>query len=154
MATRKKKTVTVPTVAMTAAPAKKGRPAVQSALPGLASAVAQQPVHYISGAPATHVTPIHTLPPLPLPGDVPGRRSLKETGVRRRFGELRAALTDGWEIVEPIFARPLWSASDDSATAFNFVLRREGVTRLLTVPEGRTVLRFVRDRQLVVDYRR
>lgn len=154
MATRKKKTATVQTVAMTAAPAKEGRPVVQSALPGLASVVAQQPAKYVSGAPAALAAPVHPLAALPLPADAPGHRSLKQTGVRRRFGELRAALTDGWEIVEPIFARPLWSASDDSTTAFNFVLRREGVTRLLTVPEGRTVQRFVRDRQLVVDYRR
>lgn len=75
-------------------------------------------------------------------------------GVRQRFTELRTALADGWEIVQPIFARPLWSVVDDSATAFNFVLRREADTRLVTVPEGRTVERFIRDRQLIVDYRR
>jgi hypothetical protein len=76
------------------------------------------------------------------------------SGVRQRFTELRTALADGWEIVQPIFARPLWSVVDDSATAFNFVLRREADTRLVTVPEGRTVERFIRDRQLMVDYRR
>ncbi|HET9979825.1 MAG TPA: hypothetical protein VFQ32_05245 [Ktedonobacterales bacterium] len=75
-------------------------------------------------------------------------------GVRQRFTELRTALSDGWEIVQPIFARPLWSAPDDSLTAFNFVLRRDDDTRLVTVPEGRTVARFIRDRQLDVDYRR
>lgn len=75
-------------------------------------------------------------------------------GVRFRFGELRTALADGWEIVQPIFARPLWSVPDDSTTAFNFVLRRATDTRLVTVPEGRTVERFIRDRQLTVDYRR
>jgi hypothetical protein len=154
MATRKSKSVTVKTVAVTAAPAKKGRQVVQSALPGLASAVAQPSPQYVSGAPAALAAPIHPLPTLPLPTEAPSRRPLKQTAVRQRFGELRTALTEGWEIVEPIFARPLWSASDDSTTAFNFVLRREGVTRLLTVPEGRTVQRFVRDRQFVVDYRR
>ena len=74
--------------------------------------------------------------------------------VRARFGELREALAEGFEIVQPIFARPLWSVSDDSTTAFNFVLRRERTTRLVTVPEGRTIQRFIRDRQLLVDYRR
>lgn len=74
-------------------------------------------------------------------------------GVRQRFTELRTALADGWEIVQPIFARPLWSVPDDSTTAFNFVLRRDDDTRLVTVPEGRTVARFIRDRQLTVDYR-
>ncbi|HET8909005.1 MAG TPA: hypothetical protein VFN11_18770 [Ktedonobacterales bacterium] len=75
-------------------------------------------------------------------------------GVRHQFTELRTALADGWEIVQPIFARPLWTVPDNSATAFNFVLRRETDTRLVTVPEGRTVERFIRDRELVVDYRR
>ncbi len=74
--------------------------------------------------------------------------------VRQSFGELRTALSEGWEIVQPIFARPLWSATDNSTTAFNFVLRREQATRLVTVPEGRTVQRFIRDRELTVDYRR
>ena len=74
--------------------------------------------------------------------------------IRRHFGELRDALADGWEIVQPIFARPLWSTADDSATAFNFVLRGPHGTRLITVPEGRTVERFIRDRQLRVDYAR
>lgn len=74
--------------------------------------------------------------------------------VRARFGELRTALSDGWEIVQPIFARPLWSVPDDSTTAFSFVLRRERDTRLVTVPEGRSIQRFIRDRHLSVDYRR
>lgn len=95
------------------------------------------------------VTPAHIAPPSATP-----KRAAKSGGVRQRFGELRAALADGWEIVQPIFARPLWSVSDDSTTAFNFVLRRERTTRLLTVPEGRTVERFIRDQQLMVDYRR
>jgi hypothetical protein len=74
--------------------------------------------------------------------------------VRQNFGELRAALSEGWEIVQPVYARPLWSTADNSTTAFNFVLRREQATRLLTVPEGRTVQRFIRDHELAVDYRR
>ncbi len=71
-----------------------------------------------------------------------------------RLADLRSALADGWEIVQPIFARPLWSAADDSLTAFNFVLRRECTTRLVTVPQGRTIERFIRDQKLLVDYRR
>lgn len=77
----------------------------------------------------------------------------RPVSVRTCFGELRAALAEGFEIVQPIFARPLWSVSDDSTTAFNFVLRRDRTTRLVTVPEGRTVQRFIRERQLLVDYR-
>ena len=72
----------------------------------------------------------------------------------RRFGDLRAALAEGWEIVQPIFARPLWSAADDSQTAFNFVLRRDQATRLLTIPHSRTVERFITTHSLTVDYRR
>ena len=83
----------------------------------------------------------------------PAPATSQRKGVRQRFTELRTALADGWEIVQPIFARPLWSAPDDSLTAFNFVLRRDDDTRLVTVPEGRTVARFIRDRQLTVDYR-
>ena len=81
------------------------------------------------------------------------RQSVRQS-VRQSFGELRTALNEGWEIVQPIFARPLWSAADNSTTAFNFVLRREQATRLVTVPEGRTVQRFIRDHELTVDYRR
>lgn len=71
---------------------------------------------------------------------------------RQRFGELREALAGGWEIVQPIFARPLWSAPDDSKTAFNFVLSGPRGMRLVTVPEGRLVERFIRAHQLAVDY--
>jgi hypothetical protein len=82
------------------------------------------------------------------------RPTAASSTVRRNFGELREALQEGWEIVQPIFARPLWSVTDDSATAFSFVLRGPSGTRLITVPEGRTVERFIRDRQLCVDYAR
>jgi hypothetical protein len=73
---------------------------------------------------------------------------------RREFVELRALIADGWEIVPPIYARPLWSSTDDRTTAFNFVLRGPQGTRLITVPEGRTVERFIRERQLTVNHER
>lgn len=98
------------------------------------------------------VTP-HTAPK-PAPAAQAAKTTKPRASVRQRFAELRTALGDGWEIVQPIFARPLWTVADDSATAFNFVLRRATATRLVTVPEGRTVERFIRDRQLTVDYRR
>lgn len=92
------------------------------------------------------------------PGDVAHISSPRNhdarPSVRQCFGELRTALSEGWEIVQPIFARPLWSAADNSTTAFSFVLRRDQATRLVTVPEGRTVQRFIRDHELTVDYRR
>jgi hypothetical protein len=92
--------------------------------------------------------------PAPEPEPIGEKNGERGASVRQRFGELRGLLADGWEIVQPIFARPLWSATDNSTTAFNFVLRRENATRLLTVPEGRTVQRFIRERNLLVDYRR
>ena len=99
--------------------------------------------------------PVLRLPVARSSAGTPTKPTTKPRGsVRHHFGELRTALADGWEIVQPIFARPLWSVLDDSTTAFNFVLRRATDTRLVTVPEGRTVERFIRDRQLTVDYRR
>lgn len=117
-------------------------------IPALAGALAQTPVGFVTGTVE-----------LPTPsgrdtGQHADKHDKSAVGVRQKFGELREALAEGWEIVQPIFARPLWSVSDDSITAFNFVLRRERTTRLVTVPAGRTVQRFIRDRQLVVDYRR
>lgn len=119
----------------------------REAIPALASALAQAPVTFVTDPPALAVIAGR---PASRPSEKHGKSAV---GVRQKFGELREALADGWEIVQPIFARPLWSVSDDSITAFNFVLRRECTTRLVTVPAGRTVQRFIRDRQLIVDYR-
>ena len=162
MATHKQTTKTAVTmVAERGAAALVGAPAVRAAvrpvtpaLPGLACAVAQCPPRYLPVVPAQPAQALLPLGPAPSADATPIRHAARPTGVRRRFGELRTALGEGWEIVQPIFARPLWSAADDSITAFNFVLRRDGATRLLTVPEGRTVERFVRDQHLMVDYRR
>lgn len=73
---------------------------------------------------------------------------------QRQFAELREALETGWEIVQPVFARPLWSAADDSLTAFSFVLRQGTATRLITVPSSRIVERFIATQRLSVDERR
>jgi hypothetical protein len=136
------------------APARISRPAVAGNsfiledIPALAGALAQAPVAFVTAA-------VEIPAPNGRNSDQPtDKRGKSAVGVRQKFGELREALDEGWEIVQPIFARPLWSVSDDSITAFNFVLRRERTTRLVTVPAGRTVQRFIRDRQLVVDYRR
>jgi hypothetical protein len=120
---------------------------------GLASTVAQLPLRFATTATGAAITPLSPLP-MRAPASTTTKGASRPASVRRRFGELRAALADGWEIVQPIFARPLWSVADDSITAFNFVLRREHTKRLVTVPSGRTVQRFIRERQLLVDYRR
>ncbi len=70
---------------------------------------------------------------------------------QHQMSELRAALAEGWEIVQPIFARPLWSSLDDRVTAFHFVLQRERATKLLTVPQSRGIKQFIRERELTVD---
>jgi hypothetical protein len=130
---------------------------------GLSSAVLQLPLRLTqprlglsSGAvgtiaPIEHAHPAATRGIISRLSDPPAS---KHPTVRQHFGELREALAQGFEIVQPIFARPLWTAPDDSATAFNFVLTRERTTRLVIVPEGRTIQRFIRERRLVVDYRR
>ncbi len=145
------RTSTHPSLAPAPARASHAQPAgnalARNAIPTLASALAQAPVTFVTDSQPLEV----------LAGQSTVHHDEKHgkpvVGVRQKFGELREALADGWEIVQPIFARPLWSVSDDSITAFNFVLRRECTTRLVTVPAGRTVQRFIRDRQLIVDYR-
>lgn len=72
---------------------------------------------------------------------------------RHHLGELRAALDDGWQITQPVIARPLWSSVDDRETAFHFVLTRDRATRLVTVPESRTITKFIRDRSLTIQGR-
>ncbi len=97
--------------------------------------------------------PVHPEPHAPRETP-PAPRPRKPGGARKQFAELRDALAGGWEIVQPVFARPLWSSADDSLTAFSFVLRRESATRLVTVPGGRLVEKFIASRQLKVDERR
>ena len=130
---------------------------------GLSSAVLQLPLRFVppqlnvstSSAAIEHrhpTSPYGNITRLPVASVAPP--ASKHPTLRARFGELREALADGFEIVQPIFARPLWTTPDDSATAFNFVLTRERTTRLVIVPEGRTIQRFIRERHLAVDYRR
>ncbi len=68
-----------------------------------------------------------------------------------RLAELRSALAEGWEIVQPIFARPLWSSLNDTITAFNFVLRRERSVRLITIPCDHAVEAFIGEQHLAID---
>jgi hypothetical protein len=104
----------------------------------MAEAMAQLPLSF---------TP--ALPPSILEQPVRAQRS-----VRQRLGELRAAIAEGFLIQEPIYARPLWSSPDNSRIAYSFVLQHNQITRLITVPDGRTVQQFIRERDLAVDYRR
>lgn len=112
----------------------------------------QEPATPAAKASATPSTTPSTTPPAGQPSASQPKRLRKSSG--KRIGDLREALADGWEIVQPIFARPLWSAADDSQTAYNFVLRREQATRLLTIPDSRTVERFIAAHSLAVDSRR
>ncbi len=79
---------------------------------------------------------------------------LPKTNVtQQHLHDLRVALAEGWEIVQPIFARPLWTSLDDRRLAFHFVLQRDRATRLLTVPETKTIARFIREQSLSIDSR-
>lgn len=89
-----------------------------------------------------------------LAASVPFTRTHAPAKNRGALGELRAAIKDGWQIVQPIFARPLWSSLNDEQTALHFVLQRERATRLLTLHESKSVLRFIRERDLAIDQRR
>jgi hypothetical protein len=80
--------------------------------------------------------------------ELPARTQL---GVRKKYGELRAAIAEGFEVQEPIYARPLWSSPDDSRIAYSFVLQREQVTRLITVPDSRTIQQFIRKHNFRID---
>lgn len=158
-------------------------PIAQETLPGIDETMPEPPMR-ASRRSAGHATPLATVevslrvapsngprqparpePPVtPAPSEAsaaPDSRGVSRLEPKRtrktssrRIGDLREALADGWEIVQPIFARPLWSATDDSQTAFNFVLRRDQATRLLTIPDSRTVERFITTHSLQVDYRR
>ena len=86
------------------------------------------------------------------PASQPAPRRPRPSGARA-LSELREALAEGWEIVQPIFARPLWSAADDSRMAYNFVLRRDQGIRLLTAPGTVAIERFIETHRLTVDHR-
>jgi len=70
-----------------------------------------------------------------------------------RYRQLLAALDTGWQIEEPIYLRPRWS--ENRTREYHFILRRPHSTapRLLTVPEGAEVDRFVIDQKLKVTRR-
>lgn len=145
--------VTPPTRAARARQPRLSALSTSAAAPATLS-VASRPLRYQAVPAVRPIAPIeHSYTPTPaVPAKAPTRQA-KKPSVRQCLGELRSLLADGFEIVQPIFARPLWTVTDNSATAFNFVLCRERATKLVTVPEGRTVQRFIRDRQLIVDYR-
>jgi hypothetical protein len=83
---------------------------------------------------------------------VPLRRDEWQNTPPARFSELCGALAEGWEIVPPIFVRPLWSARSSMDRAFHFVLHRGRHTRLVVVPRFNQVEQFVREHHLAVDY--
>jgi hypothetical protein len=84
------------------------------------------------------ITPITSMRALDL-GHAPAKPN-----ARRPLRELRGLLAEGWDLVQPIFVRPQWS--DEQQMALHFVLQRDRATRLITLPETRALLRFVRQR--------
>ncbi len=75
------------------------------------------------------------------------------SGVEPRYRLLLAALDMGWRIEEPVYLRPRWG--DEGQRAYYFILRRadSGEQKLLSVPEGQEVKRFVHDQRLSVSMR-
>ena len=74
--------------------------------------------------------------------------------VEPRYRLLLAALDMGWRIEEPVYLRPRWG--DEGQRAYYFILRRadSGEQKLLSVPDGREVKRFVHDQGLSVSMRK
>jgi hypothetical protein len=83
----------------------------------------------------------HTLSSLPAKL---GLGAAKHADARQPLRELRSALAEGWELVQPIFVRPQWSALDDGHMSLHCVLQRDHATRLVTLPETPATLRFIR----------
>ena len=69
------------------------------------------------------------------------------------MAELLSALAEGWEIVQPIFARPLWSSVNNSEMGFTFVIQRQERICMIVVPKDQAVEQFIRKRRLVIDHR-
>lgn len=68
--------------------------------------------------------------------------------IEPQFRTLLAAIDTGWRIEEPVYLRPRWS--DAGPRVYHFILRRTllAAPRMLSVPEGLEVNRFVRDEAL------
>jgi hypothetical protein len=72
------------------------------------------------------------------------------SAVDAQFRQVIAAIDLGWHVEEPVYLRPRWTG--DSRRVYHFILKRAPVStpRLITVPEGPAVERFVRDEYLRV----
>ena len=81
-------------------------------------------------------------------------RSARAASVEPHYHLLLAALDMGWRIEEPVYLRPSWS--DKGQRVYYFILRQadSGEQKLLSVPEGRAVKRFVYDQVLSVVMRK
>jgi len=77
-------------------------------------------------------------------------RSARAASVEPHYQVLLAALDMGWRIEEPVYLRPSWG--DKGLRVYYFILRQadSGEQKLLSVPEGQEVRRFVHDQGLYV----
>ena len=68
--------------------------------------------------------------------------------VEPQFRALLAAIDLGWRIEEPVYLRPRWSEA--GPRVYHFILRRALLAppRLLSVPQGPEVDRFIHDESL------
>lgn len=65
--------------------------------------------------------------------------------VEPQFRTLLAAIDMGWRIEEPVYLRPRWSEA--GPRVYHFILRRGllATPRIVSVPQGPEVERFLRD---------
>ena len=65
--------------------------------------------------------------------------------IEPQFRALLAAIDSGWRIEEPVYLRSRWSEA--GPRVYHFILRRAFLAppRMLSVPQGPEVDRFVRD---------
>ncbi len=78
------------------------------------------------------------------------QESARPSPVGAQFRLLISALDLGWRVEEPVYLRPRWA--EDSSRVYHFILKRSPASppKLVTVPEGPEVQRFVHDQGLRV----
>jgi len=70
--------------------------------------------------------------------------------VEGQFRLLTSALDLGWQIEEPVYLRPRWA--EGAPRVYHFIFKRHPTSppKLITVPEGPDLRRFVADERLQV----
>ncbi|MBC8159929.1 MAG: hypothetical protein H7Z42_01810 [Roseiflexaceae bacterium] len=67
-----------------------------------------------------------------------------------RLALLRAQLRGGWNLEMPVFEHAVYSGPTGQASAFEFVLRSQGNTQILAVPDSPELQQFLEEYSLAV----